>query len=284
MIPVLTGLLFFSLVGDVRKAISDGNLPAAERLVAESKPQGAVTPEWLEAHSWLGRGALAAKKYDQAERHSTETKKLAVALLKTRKLDDEKRLPIALGAAIEVHGQVLAAQGDRAGAVTYLREELKRYRGTSIVTRIQKNINLISLEGKSAPALEGAKLESKPTLLFFWAHWCGDCKSMGPVLEQVRSKYPNVALVGPTQLYGYIAGGQDATPEQERPYIRKIQDQFYGVLKGAPAPVSQKNFETYGASTTPTVVIVDKAGIVRTYHPGRMTFDELQPKIEQVLK
>ena len=284
MIGILTGLLALSLLGDVRRAISDGNLPAAERLIAENKPQGAVTPEWLEAQSWLGRGALAARNYDAAERHAGETKKLALELLKSRKLDDERRLPIALGAAIEVQGQVLAARGDRAGAIEYLQAELRQYRDTSIVTRIQKNVNLIGLEGKPAPALEGAKLERKPALLFFWAHWCGDCKSMGLVLEQVRAAYPGLALVGPTQLYGYTSGGQDATPEQERPYIRKIQSEFYGSLKGAPVPISQKNFQTYGASTTPTVVLVDKAGIVRMYHPGRMTFDELRPKIEKILE
>jgi thiol-disulfide isomerase/thioredoxin len=283
MTSILTGLLALSILGDVRSAINAGDLAGAERVVEQNKPQGAVTPEWLEAQSWLGRGALGAKKLDDAERHATRTKQLALELLKTRKLDDERRLPIALGAAIEVRGQVLAARGDRAAALEYLQDELNRYRNTSIVTRIQKNINLIGLEGKPAPALEGMKLESKPTLLFFWAHWCGDCKSMGPVLEQVRKSYPGIAIAGPTQLYGYTSGGQDSTPEQERPYVRKVQNEFYPVLKGAPTPISQKNFQTYGASTTPTLVLVDGKGIVRTYHPGRLTFEELRPKIDAAI-
>lgn len=284
MNTVLAGILAFSILADVRKAINAGDLAGAQRVVEQNRPQGAVTPEWLEAQSWLGRGALFAKKLDEAERHAARTKQLALELLKTRKLDDERRLPIALGAAIEVRGQVLAARGDRAAAIEYLQDELARYKGTSIVTRIQKNINLIGLEGKAAPALEGMKLERKPTLLFFWAHWCGDCKSMGPVLEQVRKSYPAVAIAGPTQLYGYVSGGEDAAPAQERPYIRKIQGEFYPVLNGVPAPISQKNFQTYGASTTPTLVLVDKAGIVRTYHPGRMSFDELKPHIEALLR
>ena len=283
MTALIAGLFALSILGDVRSAISSGDLAAAERVVEQNKPKGAVTPEWLEAQSWLGRGALGAKKLDEAERHAARTKQLALELLKTRKLDDERRLPIALGAAIEVRGQVLAARGDRASALEYLQDELARYRNTSIVTRIQKNINLIGLEGKPAPALEGMKLDRKPTLLFFWAHWCGDCKSMGAVLEQVRKAYPGVAIAGPTQLYGYTSGGQDSAPEQERPYIRKIQAEFYPVLKGAASPISQKNFQTYGASTTPTLVLVDAKGTVRMYHPGRLTFEELRPKIDAAL-
>jgi thiol-disulfide isomerase/thioredoxin len=284
MISILTTVLAFSITGDVRQAINAGDLAGAERLVQQNKPAGTVTPEWLEAHLWLGRGALGAQKLDEAERHASRTKQMALELLKTRKLDDENKLPIALGAAIEVQGQVLAARGGRSEAIAYLRDELKRYSGTSIVTRIQKNINLIGLEGKPAPALEGARLDRRPALLFFWAHWCGDCKSMGPALEQIRSSYPALAIVAPTQTYGYTAGGQDATPAEEEPYIRKIQREFYPVLKAVPAPISRKNFQTYGASTTPTLVLVDKAGVVRMYHPGRMGLDELRPRIEEVLK
>jgi hypothetical protein len=50
------------------------------------------------------------------------------------------------------------------------------------------------------------------------------------------------------------------------------------------APISDENFKVYGASTTPTLVLVDKAGVVRMYHPGRMSYEELQPKIESLVK
>ena len=33
-------------------------------------------------------------------------------------------------------------------------------------------------------------------------------------------------------------------------------------------PVSAANFPTYGASTTPTLVLLDPIGMVRFYHPG----------------
>jgi thiol-disulfide isomerase/thioredoxin len=284
MIAVVAGLLALAIVGDVRKAAMSGDLAGAERLAEQHRKANGADPEWLEAYSWLGRGALAAKNYDAAQRYAAETKKQALAMLKGRTLDAERHLPIALGAAIEVHGQTLAARGDLAAALEYLNSELATYRNTSIRTRIQKNINLLGLEGKQAPRLEGVKLLRKPTLLFFWAHWCPDCKAMAPILAEVQKEFPNVAVIGPTQLYGYAERGRDAVPAEERAYIRSVQKEFYSGVKGMPAPVSEENFKVYGASTTPTVVLLDRDGIVRMYHPGRMTYEELRPKLEALTK
>jgi thioredoxin-related protein len=50
-----------------------------------------------------------------------------------------------------------------------------------------------------------------------------------------------------------------------------------------PVPVAAENFVRYGASTTPTLVIVDAAGKVALYHPGRMTYEELKAKLVPLL-
>jgi hypothetical protein len=39
----------------------------------------------------------------------------------------------------------------------------------------------------------------------------------------------------------------------------------------------------YGVSTTPTLVLVDRAGIIRLYHPGRMTWEQLDPLVKALV-
>jgi thiol-disulfide isomerase/thioredoxin len=233
--------------------------------------------------------------WDKAAGYSAETRRLVQGELKKRPLDAEKSVPLALGAAIEVEGHTLAATGRLSEALAMLNRELKTYYTTSIRTRIQKNIHLLSLVGKPAPALDVARflsgpklpalggLKGKPVVLFFWAHWCSDCKQQGPVLTELKAKYPALQIVAPTQTYGYVANGEDATPAVEVPYIEKVRAQYYPDLTRVPAPLSNENFKLYGSSTSPTLVLIDKAGVVRMYHPGKMTAAELIPEIEKVL-
>jgi hypothetical protein len=285
-----------NLVADVRAAAEARNFALAEQEIQSYRAARGATPEMLEALSWLGRVALAAGQYDRADGYAADTRKLALELLRKRSLDQEPHLPIALGAAIEVHAQVLAARGERPEAFAFLQTELAAYRATSVAPRIQKNINLLTLEGKPAPALDVshwlgpkpaslAALKGHPVLLFFWAHWCGDCKAEVPILARLLEQYGarGLVLVGPTQHYGYIGGGADATPAQELRYIDQVRTQYYAALGGMPVPVSQENFRRYGCSTTPTLVLIDRAGIVRLYHPGAMSYAALAESISRVL-
>ena len=50
-----------------------------------------------------------------------------------------------------------------------------------------------------------------------------------------------------------------------------------------PVPISKYNFDTYGASTTPTLVLLDRAGKVAMYHPGAVPYAELRGEIEKMV-
>lgn len=284
------------VVGDVRLALDQQDVDGAARIVATYRAARGMTPEVLVGLSWLGRGAATAGDWDDAERYAEQTRLLALEALTTRGLDDEPHLPIALGAAFEVLARVMVERGARSEAVHGLEQALDTYQATSIATRIQKNINLLNLEGQPAPILDLTEhlgptpptlsaLEGQVVLLFFWAHWCADCKLQAPILARLLARHGDQGLrvLAPTQRYGYVAGGRLAPAEEETQYIKEVLATSYDVLSDQPIPLSDANHRRYGVSTTPTLVLVDREGAVRLYHPGRMSEAELDPLIRGLL-
>jgi thiol-disulfide isomerase/thioredoxin len=294
---VLISPAWAGIVEDVRGTLAQNNFTAAEAELKAYQASHGSTPEYIEAYSWLARGALNAREYDQAAAYAKQTKALALDQLKQRPLDAEPHLPLALGAAIEVQSQTLAARGQRTQAVAVLQNALRTYGNTSIRARLQKNLNLLSFEGKAAPALHGeqflgskppalAQLKGSPVLLFFWAHWCVDCKAEAPIITQLRSEFApkGLTVLGPTRLYGYTAQIENASPSDELAYIDAVRHRFYAGLLDMPVPLSKYNFDVYGASTTPTLVLLDRTGKVAMYHPGALPYDQLKAEIEKVVQ
>ncbi|HXE61908.1 MAG TPA: TlpA disulfide reductase family protein [Bryobacteraceae bacterium] len=270
-----------------------GDFKTANSILKLYRDRRGMTPEYLEAYSWIGRGDLQVKKYQAALDNAAEVRELSLKQLAGRKLDSDPNLPMALGASIEVSAQALTRLGRRDEAMMFLSAELVKWKTTSINSRIQKNINLLTLEGKPAPPLDvtrglnGPKPRplsahlGHPVLLFFWAHWCSDCKQEIPIIQRIQAAFKSRGLqvIAPTQHYGYIGGGEDAAPAVETPYIARVFNQYYSGLGNVETPLSEVNFMRYGVSTTPTLVLINAAGKVTLYHPGLMTFAELSSAI-----
>lgn len=293
---LLTASAWAGVVDDVRLALARNNFSAAESVLNSYRSQQGVNPEYLEAYSWMARVALDQGQYDQASAYAKQTKSFVLEQLKQRPLDSDPHLPIALGAALEVQSQTLAARGQRTQAVALLQSALRTYGNTSIHDRLQKNLNLLSLQGRPAPPLKSdeflgaklpmpAQLKGSPVLLFFWAHWCSDCKAEAPIITQLRSEFSGQGLqvIGPTRLYGYTAQIEHASASDELGYIDAVRHRFYAGLLDMPVPISRYNFDTYGASTTPTLVLLDRTGRVAMYHPGVLPYAELRAEIEKVV-
>jgi len=298
-IPVILLLSTLSVAGiveDVRTSLSQNNPAAAESQLHVYELEHGKTPEYLEALSWMARAALASSQLDHAADLAKQTESLTRQQLAHKSLDSDPHLAAALGAALEVEAQVLNAQGHHTEAVALLRRSIATYGKTSINSRLQKNLNLLSLVGQAAPPLQLtqyfgpkpaslAQLKGSPVLLFFWAHWCPDCKIEGPIIAKLLSEFgpKGLMVVAPTQFYGYAARGEDASPKDELAYAQRVWQIYYSALQGCPVPVSQANFNLYGASTTPTLVLLDRQGRVSLYHPGALPYADLRSAIEKVI-
>src|SRR6185312_11793540 len=90
-----------------------GNFALAEKGLAQYRAARGITPEYLQALSWVGRDRLQHKDLADAQKNAAEVMKLSEAELAHRKLDAEPLLPLALGAGIEVQAQSLVAQNRR---------------------------------------------------------------------------------------------------------------------------------------------------------------------------
>jgi len=296
VIGMLSSLLLADIIQNVRAALAESNVAVAISQLENYRSAHGVDPEYLEGASWVARAYLSRNQLDQADGWAKQVETSSRQLLEHRELDAEPHLLIALGAALEVEAQSLVLRGEKSQAEALLRRNLATYGGTLLRARLQKNLNLIGFEGKPAPSLGLTKyigirptplnqLLGFPVLLFFWAHWCTDCKQEGPILAQLNSEFSpkGLKLEAPTQFYGYAAYGQEATPQAEFDYIGHVWRQYYAGLQEIAVPVSKGNFDKYGASTTPTLVLIDRQGHIALYHPGFMSYNDLRAAIEKAM-
>ena len=122
---------------------------------------------------------------------------------------------------------------------------------------------------------------------FFWAHYCDDSRAQGRVLARIQEKFgsSDLELIGPTRRDGYLDEHRrkPVPRRQEMEHIQSVPERYYSSLFGMPIPISERNFDIYGVSTTPTLVLIDRIGVVSLYHPGKMPYRELALQIGQLL-
>jgi thiol-disulfide isomerase/thioredoxin len=126
--------------------------------------------------------------------------------------------------------------------------------------------------------------KGKVVLLFLWAQGCGDCKAQSVSLARVWQRYrgKDLVLIAPTRFYGTV-DEKPATPAEEKERIAKVWGETYAGLDGVTAPIDTAGHIAYGASATPTFVLIDRTGMVRLYAPTRLSEEELSRRVEELL-
>jgi outer membrane lipoprotein-sorting protein/peroxiredoxin len=132
---------------------------------------------------------------------------------------------------------------------------------------VGKSAPPFKLEDLSGQRFELASLRGKPVLLDFWTTWCGPCKEEIPVLEKLHRDNPDLMVLG-------VDVGEDAAT------VRKFMGEnkmTYPILLGG----KDRMVESYEARAFPSVVVIDKDGVVRNYLTGygKETDAQLRPAI-----
>lgn len=263
------------LVRVVRYKISANDLYTGAAAVEDYKREKGVDAEYLDAVGWLARGAQMQGKTKLAQQY--------VAELHREIPKETPELVVPFGAAIEVESKLL---GSRDASLRYLRNALAHAEAPALRSRIEKNINLLTIEGKPAPAIGThlTALKGKPVVLFFFAAGCGDCKAQAPSLMRVWEKYKTkgVAMLAVTRNYGTV-DDKPATPEEEKARVDKVWGEIYPSLSDVPVVVDTDAMIRYGGSATPTFALLDRKGIVRFYTPTRLSEAELSRRLDELL-
>ncbi len=277
----------------LRLKLSAGDLPSAESILEIHRGAKGEDAEYLMGLAWLARGAALTADWTAASTHAQRAFDLASGQLHSKADYDSRREAVyALGTALEVKAQVLVAAHQEKQALRSLEDALKAHAEApfSLRARLWKRWNEIALVGKAAPAIQpeetlGAPFpgveawRGRPVVLFFWAEWCGDCKAQAAALQHVVDRYTprGVHFAAPTRFY---------TPDHkaERQRVLEVWQKVYGAPSSVPVPFSDAGLLRYGASATPTFVLIDAKGVVRLYSPTRFTEERLAREIDKLLR
>jgi thioredoxin 1 len=73
---------------------------------------------------------------------------------------------------------------------------LPKAKSTIIIVLINLIFKVMAIEITDANFEEIVAKSDKPVLVDFWAEWCGPCRMVGPVVEELSKDYEGKAVIG----------------------------------------------------------------------------------------
>lgn len=122
----------------------------------------------------------------------------------------------------------------------------------------------------TAPALQGTLLngesfrladqEKKPTLVYFWATWCGVCKTTSPFVSRLTLENADIKNRDYNIVSIALSSGSNTDISD---YLTK-NNYTLNVLNDAEGGISK----TWGVAVTPSIFIIDATGNIRYISTG----------------
>ena len=282
-----------SPVQGIRNKLSAGDLLSAESMLESHGARVGQDGPYLVGMSWLARDALLMGDAAKAHQYATDVlARCADSLAHGARLDSSHDVEIALGAAIEVEAQLLEQEQGARTAADYVKAAISRNAGpVPFAARLHKRLNMLSWTGATAPELVPedfvgsappalALLKGKPVMVFLWSATCGDCKAQAATIARVKAKAgSDVQWIALTRYYEDDAKDRPA----EKAVVDSVWKSVYADAGTVPIVISTASMVTYGGSSTPTFVFIDRRGIVRGYTPTRLTEAEFDRQIAAIL-
>ena len=120
--------------------------------------------------------------------------------------------------------------------------------------------------GDAGSRIRLSALQGNIVILDFWASWCKPCQAQARILSSLASRHTggNVMFVGVNTA---------DNPERAQEFAESHQLPYPSVLDGGEVA------DTYGASSLPTLVVIDAAGKVSDVTLGVLSAEEIEALI-----
>jgi thiol-disulfide isomerase/thioredoxin len=155
----------------------------------------------------------------------------------------------------------------------------QRRSATSGYLQVRDRLTQLELIGQTAPDFAITTwIKGEPTtlaaqrgrvvLLEFWATWCKPCREMFPKLNELQNQpsLRGLEIIAVTRHY-LAFGGPEESKTEELTLIRAMVEEF-GVNFRVGVAEDERLQSIYGANGLPTVVLLDRQGVVRYAGPG----------------